>query len=72
MVQFIVIWLVMNTILYSTVYVVLREDFTDIECLQFDFATIEAATNRFSDENKIGQGGFGVVYKVINLLVQNG
>ncbi|CAK8573781.1 unnamed protein product [Lathyrus sativus] len=42
-----------------------REDLTDIECLQFDFATIEAATNGFSDENKIGQGGFGVVYKGI-------
>lgn len=40
-----------------------REDLTDIDCLQFDFSTIEAATNCFSDENKIGQGGFGVVYK---------
>jgi len=37
---------------------------TDVESLQFGLATIEAATNRFSDENKIGQGGFGVVYKV--------
>ncbi|CAL5209770.1 unnamed protein product [Lathyrus oleraceus] len=42
-----------------------REDLTDIDCLQFDFATIEAATNCFSDENKIGRGGFGVVYKGI-------
>ncbi|WJX21083.1 hypothetical protein P8452_10556 [Trifolium repens] len=42
-----------------------REDFTDIECLQFDFTSIEAATNCFSEENKIGQGGFGVVYKGI-------
>ncbi|XP_027364933.1 cysteine-rich receptor-like protein kinase 10 [Abrus precatorius] len=41
------------------------EDLTDLESLQFDLATIEAATNRFSDENKIGQGGFGVVYKGI-------
>ncbi|ESW15178.1 hypothetical protein PHAVU_007G050600 [Phaseolus vulgaris] len=39
------------------------DDLTDVESLQFDLATIEAATNRFSDENKIGQGGFGVVYK---------
>jgi hypothetical protein len=53
-------------------YVVLGGDFTDIECLQFDFTSIEAATNCFSEENKIGQGGFGVVYKVINLLAQNG
>ncbi|RYR37359.1 hypothetical protein Ahy_A09g042262 [Arachis hypogaea] len=27
------------------------------------FATIMAATNNFSDENKLGQGGFGPVYK---------
>ncbi|XP_057424955.1 cysteine-rich receptor-like protein kinase 10 [Lotus japonicus] len=43
----------------------IREDLNDVDCLQFDFATVEAATNSFSDENKIGQGGFGVVYKGI-------
>ena len=32
--------------------------------MQFDFATIEAATNKFSDDNKLGEGGFGQVYKV--------
>jgi hypothetical protein len=32
--------------------------------LQFDLATIEAATNHFSDDNKLGEGGFGAVYKV--------
>ncbi|GKV37352.1 hypothetical protein SLEP1_g45392 [Rubroshorea leprosula] len=31
--------------------------------LQYDLATIRTATNNFSDENKLGQGGFGVVYK---------
>ncbi|KAE9618632.1 putative protein kinase RLK-Pelle-DLSV family [Lupinus albus] len=36
---------------------------TTLESLQFDFAAIEAATNKFSDENLIGQGGFGEVYK---------
>jgi hypothetical protein len=35
------------------------------ESLQFDFATIRVATNNFSDANKLGQGGFGAVYKVI-------
>ncbi|XVF27795.1 hypothetical protein REPUB_Repub14bG0139700 [Reevesia pubescens] len=33
------------------------------ESLQFDFATVRVATNNFSDENKLGQGGFGAVYK---------
>ena len=32
--------------------------------MQFDFATIEAATNKFSDDNKLGECGFGQVYKV--------
>ncbi|KAL5194991.1 Cysteine-rich receptor-like protein kinase 29 [Glycine soja] len=36
---------------------------TDDQLLQFDFATIKFATNNFSDANKLGQGGFGIVYK---------
>ncbi|KAG6641578.1 hypothetical protein CIPAW_09G083800 [Carya illinoinensis] len=38
-------------------------DITTVESLQFDFRTIEAATNKFSDNSKLGEGGFGVVYK---------
>ncbi|PRQ23789.1 putative protein kinase RLK-Pelle-DLSV family [Rosa chinensis] len=34
-----------------------------IEALQFDLATIQIATNKFSSENKLGQGGFGEVFK---------
>ncbi|KAK4477553.1 hypothetical protein RD792_016785 [Penstemon davidsonii] len=30
---------------------------------EYDFATIAAATNQFSVSNKIGQGGYGPVYK---------
>lgn len=30
----------------------------------FSFVDIEVATNRFSIENKLGQGGYGPVYKV--------
>ncbi|KAI3829348.1 hypothetical protein L1987_03468 [Smallanthus sonchifolius] len=33
--------------------------------LQFELGTIEEATNNFSLANKIGEGGFGVVYKGI-------
>ncbi|KAK7391009.1 hypothetical protein VNO78_19287 [Psophocarpus tetragonolobus] len=33
------------------------------ETLQLDFFTVMAATNNFSDSNKLGQGGFGPVYK---------
>ncbi|CAI0407073.1 unnamed protein product [Linum tenue] len=32
-------------------------------CLQFDFETIRVATNDFSQKSKLGEGGFGVVYK---------
>ncbi|KAL4369074.1 hypothetical protein GQ457_05G030140 [Hibiscus cannabinus] len=39
------------------------EEIINPESLQFDFGTIRIATNNFSDENKLGQGGFGSVYK---------
>ncbi|KAJ4703241.1 Cysteine rich receptor like kinase [Melia azedarach] len=38
-------------------------DITTLESLQFDLGTIEVATNRFSTDNKLGEGGFGEVYK---------
>ncbi|KAL4643556.1 hypothetical protein ACB092_02G101100 [Castanea dentata] len=34
-----------------------------LEALKFNFSTIKAATNNFSNANKIGEGGFGSVYK---------
>jgi len=36
------------------------------ESLQFTFDTIRDATDDFSASNKLGQGGFGTVYKVSN------
>ncbi|GLT31293.1 hypothetical protein SLA2020_060390 [Shorea laevis] len=33
------------------------------EALQFDFNTIRIATDNFSSMNKLGEGGFGAVYK---------
>jgi len=32
-----------------------------------DYTLVVAATNEFSSENKLGQGGFGPVYKVIEI-----
>ncbi|KAL7213411.1 hypothetical protein ACSBR2_016018 [Camellia fascicularis] len=38
-------------------------EITTVQSLQYDLGTIQSATNNFSDQNKIGQGGFGHVYK---------
>ena len=35
------------------------------ESFQFDFNAVRVATDNFSDTKKLGQGGFGVVYKVM-------
>ncbi|PON86655.1 S-locus glycoprotein [Trema orientale] len=40
----------------------------DIDLPIFDFATIAAATNNFSNTSMLGEGGFGPVYKVETLL----
>ena len=36
----------------------------DLELPMFDFNTLTMATNNFSEANKLGQGGFGSVYRV--------
>ncbi|KAH0885228.1 hypothetical protein HID58_061324 [Brassica napus] len=41
------------------------DDITTIDSLQLDYRTIQAAANYFSEDNKIGQGGFGEVYKMM-------
>ncbi|XP_028767835.1 cysteine-rich receptor-like protein kinase 10 [Neltuma alba] len=38
-------------------------DISSVESLQFDLDTIKTATNDFSPDNRLGQGGFGEVYK---------
>ncbi|KAB1206440.1 Cysteine-rich receptor-like protein kinase 25 [Morella rubra] len=35
----------------------------NVECSQFEFRAIEIATNNFSNDNKLGEGGFGKVYE---------
>jgi hypothetical protein len=45
------------------------EDDNDIEIaesLQFNLNTIGVATDNFSETNKLGHGGFGIVYRVSN------
>ncbi|KAF5756473.1 putative protein kinase RLK-Pelle-DLSV family [Helianthus annuus] len=38
-------------------------DVRTVESLQYDFNSVKIATNYFSEENKLGRGGFGTVYK---------
>ncbi|XP_048141699.1 cysteine-rich receptor-like protein kinase 25 isoform X1 [Rhodamnia argentea] len=42
---------------------IVRRQISELHSLQFDLRTIEAATNKFSNDNKLGEGGFGLVYK---------
>ncbi|KAM1320219.1 hypothetical protein ACFX2H_005122 [Malus domestica] len=42
-----------------------ENDITTVGSLQFDFAAIQAATSNFSGDHKLGEGGFGQVYKGI-------
>nr|GEX32589.1 putative receptor-like protein kinase At4g00960 [Tanacetum cinerariifolium] len=42
------------------------KEFMDIvtaESFQYDFSTVQVATIDFSEDNKLGQGGFGAIYK---------
>ncbi|PIA58549.1 hypothetical protein AQUCO_00500457v1 [Aquilegia coerulea] len=39
------------------------DDICTVESLQFNFGTVYSATDSFSDSNKLGEGGFGAVYK---------
>jgi hypothetical protein len=41
------------------------DEISCVESLKFNFDTIRVATDNFSEANKLGQGGFGAVYKVI-------
>ncbi|KAG5047182.1 hypothetical protein JHK86_016588 [Glycine max] len=42
----------------------IKRQLKDLDVPLFDLLTITTATNNFSSNNKIGQGGFGPVYKV--------
>ena len=55
--------------LIATNYCATGDDITTIESLQLDYRIIQAATNNYSENNKIGEGGFGEVYKVLFSLI---
>ncbi|XP_076950571.1 cysteine-rich receptor-like protein kinase 15 [Bidens hawaiensis] len=38
-------------------------DIDNVESLKYNFNVVRTATNNFSEYNKLGQGGFGAVYK---------
>lgn len=41
------------------------EDIQTIDSLILDLATLRVATDNFDESNKLGEGGFGAVYKVV-------
>ena len=41
-----------------------EEDMGYVEPEQLNLVVLKAATNNFSEENKLGEGGFGQVFKV--------
>ncbi|KAJ0981223.1 hypothetical protein J5N97_009478 [Dioscorea zingiberensis] len=41
------------------------EEITSVESILFDLSTLKTATANFSEENKLGEGGFGSVYKMV-------
>jgi hypothetical protein len=41
-----------------------QDDIQSIDSLVLDLSTLRSATDNFSESNKLGQGGFGSVYKV--------
>uniref|UniRef100_A0ACD5ULU1 Uncharacterized protein n=2 Tax=Avena sativa TaxID=4498 RepID=A0ACD5ULU1_AVESA len=47
----------------SVPYSTNQDDILTIDSLLFDLSTLRAATDNFAESNKLGEGGFGAVYK---------
>ncbi|XP_039020153.1 G-type lectin S-receptor-like serine/threonine-protein kinase RKS1 isoform X9 [Hibiscus syriacus] len=58
---------VLAVIIVSSTVVEIKESRRNSDLPFFDFSAISAATNNFSSDNKLGQGGFGPVYKGVLL-----
>ncbi|KAI8557692.1 hypothetical protein RHMOL_Rhmol04G0029600 [Rhododendron molle] len=43
----------------------------EVDLPQFSFASVSAATDNFSDANKLGEGGFGPVHKMIGFILKS-
>jgi hypothetical protein len=43
------------------------DDIESIDSLLLDLSTLRAATDNFAESNKLGEGGFGAVYKVATI-----
>ena len=43
-------------------------DIKVVESLKFDIGVIRTATNNFSEDRKLGEGGFGEVYRVLIMI----
>ena len=41
------------------------EDMETVDSMMIDVSTLRAATGDFDEINKLGEGGFGAVYKVL-------
>ena len=46
-----------------------EEDIGYVEPEQLNLVVLRAATNNFSEENKLGEGGFGEVFKVHQIFI---
>jgi hypothetical protein len=42
------------------------EDMESFESIFIDLSMLQSATSNFDEKNKLGEGGFGVVYKVFH------